>query len=246
MLRALQSGRRVWLRARVARRRSKRCCKLRTRCRSISSSRACRRCTSMRCVPWIIPVRAQAAVELEQHALAFSDRLDEVDSAIGKLVVNLAEANPQSSRARAGSFFVVQALGAAAVALRESHHVRGALRSIAQYRRAGSGPRLGSARPGRRADRAHQRCRPGAIRTGDARAARSAGRQRPSRRFARRCDHDGDADSLGGLRVQRRDHRAHRPRTAERASRGRALTTGCGTRYDVTVVAALVGLTNGM
>lgn len=192
------------------------------------------------------PVRAQAAVELEHHSFAYSDRMDEVDSAIGKLLVRLGESNPHAAEhAREVASWCTRLARRLALSEKATTFVErcGLLHNVGELEVPHT--KEGHVLAGERI-----------VRGSAAALAQFAPVVRAQHEA---LDGSGTPDGLRGDSISMATRilsvacafndaitgRSGRAPLSVRAAADQ-LTMGCGKRYDVTVVAALVGLTSGM
>ena len=192
------------------------------------------------------PISAQAAVELEQQAYEHSDRLNEIDSAIGKLLVRLGEVNPQAAEhAREVSAWCKRLARRLSLSERATTFVErcGLLHNIGELEVEHT--KEGHVLAGERI-----------VRSSAAALAQFAPVIRAQHE---QLDGSGTPDGLRGDAINMATRiltvacafndaitgRTGRAPLSVRAAAD-ALTMGCGKRFDVTVVAALVGLTSGM
>jgi HD-GYP domain-containing protein (c-di-GMP phosphodiesterase class II) len=193
------------------------------------------------------PIREQAAIELEQQAYEYSDRLDEVDSAVGKLVVKLSERNPQAAEhAREVASWCKRLARRLSLSEKATTFVErcGLLHNIGELEvpsHAGGEEVLAGERIVRGSAAALAQFAP-VVRaqrealdgSGTPDGLRGEAITLPTRILAVACAFN---DAITG-------RAGHAPLSVRAAVD--TLSTGCGSRYDVTVVAALVGLTSGI
>ncbi|MGH7327659.1 MAG: HD-GYP domain-containing protein [Polyangiaceae bacterium] len=192
------------------------------------------------------PVSTQAALELEQHAYEHSDRLNEIDSAIGKLLVKLSEHNVQAAE---------HAREVSAWCKRLARRMSLSEKATTFVERCGLVHNIGELEI--------EHTKEGHVLAGE-RIVRSSAAALAQFAPVIRAQHEaldgsGTPDGLRGdaIDVSTRilsvacafndaiTGRTGRAPLSVRAAAD-ALTMGCGKRFDVTVVAALVGLTSGM
>jgi HD-GYP domain-containing protein (c-di-GMP phosphodiesterase class II) len=192
------------------------------------------------------PISTQAAAELEQQAYEYSDRLNEIDSAIAKLLVRLGEANPHSAE---------HAREVSAWCKRLGRRLSLSEKATTFVERCGLLHNVGELEV-EHTKESHVLAGERIVRSSAAVLAQFAPVIRGQHEA---LDGSGTPDGLRGEAIDMATRivsvacafndaitgRTGRAPLSVRAAAD-ALTMGCGKRYDVTVVAALVGLTSGM